>query len=88
MTFMQIWRASWTRPSAAAIRARPLSEAVYSGQARIAWEEARALEAQGFDWNAHFADFQYPEKGSYGLQTHGVNNAMAMTMRCRMPPDS
>jgi hypothetical protein len=39
---------------------------------------ARALQAQGFDWNAHFADFQYPDKGSYGLQTHGVNNAMAM----------
>jgi DUF1680 family protein len=39
---------------------------------------ARELHAQGFDWNAHFADFQYPDKGSYGLQTHGVNNAMAM----------
>ena len=39
---------------------------------------ARALHAQGFDWNAHFSDFQYPDKGSDGLQTHGVNNAMAM----------
>ena len=39
---------------------------------------ARELHAQGFDWNAHFADFQYPDKGSHGLETHGVNNAMAM----------
>jgi hypothetical protein len=39
----------------------------------------RALQQQGFDWNGHFADFQYPERVTLPtLGTHGVNNAMAM----------
>jgi hypothetical protein len=39
----------------------------------------RELHAQGFDWNAHFDNFQYPDRVTNpGLGTHGVNNAMAM----------
>ena len=43
--------------------------------------EARTLRNQAFDWNAHFAEFAYPEKvtrDEIGLHTHVVNNAMAM----------
>jgi len=41
---------------------------------------AAKLHAQGYDWNAHFADFQYTERVTKGfsLKTHGVNNAMAL----------
>lgn len=41
---------------------------------------AAKLHAQGYDWNAHFDDFQYPERVAKGtsLKTHGVNNAMAV----------
>jgi len=41
---------------------------------------AAKLHAQGFDWNAHFADFQYTERVTKGfsLKTHGVNNAMGI----------
>lgn len=42
---------------------------------------ARRLSKQGFDWKAHFADFQFREKlqkGDTSLKTHVVNNAMAL----------
>jgi len=42
---------------------------------------ARQLSTQGFDWKAHFADFQFREKVSKpqtSLKTHVVNNAMAL----------
>ena len=42
---------------------------------------ARTLAKQGFDWKALFADYPYKdkvEKKDATLQTHGVNNAMAL----------
>jgi hypothetical protein len=42
---------------------------------------ARKLHQQGFDWKAHFADFQFCRKLSKpetSLRTHVVNNAMAI----------
>lgn len=42
---------------------------------------ARTLHAQGFDWKGQFADFQFTGKVSGAdarLNTHGVNNAMAL----------
>ena len=44
-------------------------------------ELARALRDQGYDWKAHYANFQWGRKLSKpeaNLQTHVVNNAMAM----------
>lgn len=44
-------------------------------------ELAKKLSRQGYDWKAHFADFQYPGKVTpqqANLKTHVVNNAMAM----------
>ncbi|MDX2154178.1 MAG: glycoside hydrolase family 127 protein [Bryobacteraceae bacterium] len=44
-------------------------------------ELARVLAKQGYDWKAHFADFQYPRKlakKETNLKTHVVNNAMAI----------
>ncbi|MCI0389460.1 MAG: glycoside hydrolase family 127 protein [Acidobacteria bacterium] len=56
------------------------------------FELARVLGAQGRDWKAHFADFQFTSKvdadvfkqyqqgglSDFALGLHGVNNAMAM----------
>lgn len=42
---------------------------------------ARALREQGHDWRAQFENFQYRDKverNQTGLQTHVVNNAMAL----------
>lgn len=40
---------------------------------------SRKAPAQGYDWPAHFADFQYPEKQpQWTLENHVVNNAMAL----------
>jgi uncharacterized protein len=42
---------------------------------------ARTLHAQGFDWKAQFASFRYTDKiakADEKLNTHGVNNAMAL----------
>ena len=42
---------------------------------------ARELKGQGFDWKAHFAGFQYTgkvDRKNANLDTHVVNNAMAM----------
>ena len=42
---------------------------------------AKTLHAQGFDWKAQFADFRYTDKitrAEEKLNTHGVNNAMAL----------
>ncbi|MGC4048808.1 MAG: glycoside hydrolase family 127 protein, partial [Paludibaculum sp.] len=42
---------------------------------------ARKVSKQGYDWKAQFADFQYPgriTKEQAKLNTHGVNNAMAI----------
>lgn len=42
---------------------------------------APILKSQAFDWQEHFADFQFPEKvrrDQADLSTHVVNNAMAM----------
>src|SRR5262249_42558698 len=42
---------------------------------------ARLLARQGYDWKAHFADFQFPGKVTEKdatLKTHVVNNAMAI----------
>jgi hypothetical protein len=42
---------------------------------------ARLLAKQGYDWKAHFADFQFPGKVTpkdATLKTHVVNNAMAI----------
>lgn len=42
---------------------------------------ARVLAQQSFDWKMHFANFRYPgkiKKKDANLQSHGVNNAMAM----------
>jgi len=40
---------------------------------------SRKAQVQGYDWPAHFADFQYTEKQSqWTLQNHVVNNAMAL----------
>lgn len=43
-------------------------------------ELAQTSKAQGFDWQAHFADFKYPDKvlSGRGLFTHGVNHAMGL----------
>ena len=44
-------------------------------------ELARVLAQQKFDWEAHFADFKYPEKvtkKASNMSSHGVNNAMAL----------
>ena len=46
-----------------------------------ALELARKLHQQGFDWKAHFADFEYKgkiQRDQTNLHTHVVNNAMAM----------
>jgi DUF1680 family protein len=42
---------------------------------------ARKLHEQGFDWKAYFANFKYKEKVTKreeNLQSHGVNNSMAI----------
>jgi len=42
---------------------------------------AAKAKQQGFDWRAHFADFQFPERvpaARCSLATHVVNNAMAV----------
>ncbi len=42
---------------------------------------ARILRGQSFDWNRHFASFEFPEKvprEKTSLRTHVVNNAMAL----------
>jgi uncharacterized protein len=42
---------------------------------------AKTLHAQGFDWKAQFANFRYTDKiarADEKLNTHGVNNAMAL----------
>ena len=44
-------------------------------------ELAAKAQAQGYDWRAHFADFQYPgriEREECDQTTHVVNNAMAV----------
>lgn len=44
-------------------------------------ELAATAHAQGYDWRAHFADFRFTEKmcaKACTLQTHVVNNAMAV----------
>jgi hypothetical protein len=44
-------------------------------------ELARQLHGQGFDWKAHFANFEFREKlrkEQNSLKTHVVNNAMAL----------
>lgn len=43
-------------------------------------ELAQTSRAQGFDWQAHFSDFKYPEKvmTDRGLMTHGVNHGMGL----------
>jgi len=44
-------------------------------------ELARQLHGQGFDWKAHFANFEFREKlrkEQTSLKTHVVNNAMAL----------
>ncbi len=44
-------------------------------------EVAQKVQAQGYDWRGHFADFQFTEKnpqGDISLKTHVVNNAMAV----------
>ncbi len=44
-------------------------------------ELAKKLHAQGYDWKAHFDNFQFTEKmprGQTSLKTHVVNNAMAL----------
>ncbi len=46
-----------------------------------ALELARLLAKQGYDWKAHYANFQYPgkvDKTNANLKTHVVNNAMAV----------
>jgi len=62
-----------------------------TGDARLI-DLARVLGAQGRDWKAHFADFQFTTKtdpnvfklpghgglSDYALGIHGVNNAMAL----------
>jgi DUF1680 family protein len=62
-----------------------------TGNTRL-FELARTLGAQGRDWKAHFADFQYPSKvdsnfwksqkggglSDLALGVHGVNNGMAL----------
>jgi len=43
---------------------------------------AAKVKKQGLDWQSHFADFKYKEKtppdSKFGMQTHGVNNAMSL----------
>ncbi len=42
---------------------------------------AKVLHGQSFNWQAHFADFRYPnkiERSQANLSTHVVNNAMAL----------
>ena len=40
---------------------------------------AEKAQAQGYDWQAHFADFRYPEKQpQWRLENHVVNHAMAL----------
>ncbi len=49
--------------------------------ARWLLELAATAHAQGYDWRAHFADFQWREKrprGQVAQPTHVVNNAMAV----------
>lgn len=44
-------------------------------------ELGRTIQKQGFDWQGHFADFQYKEKTpkeQAKMETHVVNNAMAV----------
>lgn len=52
-----------------------------NGDARLL-ELARKLHAQGKDWEAQFANFKYTykveKKNENNLDTHGVNNAMAL----------
>ena len=49
------------------------------------WEKT---QAQGYDWPAHFADFQYTEKQpEWLLENHVVNQAMALKEPAlRLPP--
>ena len=40
---------------------------------------AKKIEAQGYNWAAHFADFPHPEKATeWRLDNHVVNHAMAL----------
>jgi hypothetical protein len=51
-----------------------------NGDARLL-DLARALAAQGYDWKKQFDDFQYTEKVTKpkaNLESHGVNNGMAL----------
>jgi len=59
-----------------------------TGEAWLLALSAKA-QAQGYDWAAHFADFQYTEKQpQWTLENHVVNNAMALKEPAlRLPRD-
>lgn len=53
---------------------------------------ARTVEAQGYNWNAHFANFLYKEKSTeWTLEDHVVNHAMGLkesAVRFRLGADA